>query len=76
MNNHNCERASPPWNKAGPILRAGFTDVPVIGIQTIWINTRARPIAIPANLVLAPLDVEPKTTSRKINVNTVSATKA
>jgi len=33
-NNHNCERAFPPANNAGPKLRAGFTEVPVIGIAT------------------------------------------
>lgn len=35
MKSHSCERACPPSSKAGPILRAGLTDVPVIGIQTI-----------------------------------------
>ena len=29
MNTHRSAMACPPWNKAGPILRAGFTLVPV-----------------------------------------------
>ena len=33
-------------------------------------------MAIPANLLSAPLDVEPNTTSTKINVKTDSAMKA
>ena len=31
INNHNCCKAIPPAKRAGPKLRAGFTDVPVIG---------------------------------------------
>ena len=34
MNIHNCCKASPPWKRAGPMLRAGFTDVPVYLIHT------------------------------------------
>lgn len=30
INNQSCESAVPQTNKAGPILRAGFTEVPVI----------------------------------------------
>ena len=50
INNHNCDNASPPWNNAGAMLRAGFTEVPVIGIHTICTNTRDKPIASPAKL--------------------------
>ena len=32
MNNHNWLSASPPTNRAGPMLRAGLTEVPVSGI--------------------------------------------
>ena len=35
INIHNCESASPPANNAGAILRAGLTEVPVIGMQQI-----------------------------------------
>ena len=30
-----CDNAHPPTNTAGPVLRAGFTDVVVTGILTI-----------------------------------------
>src|SRR5688572_22126867 len=33
QNNHNCFKASPPTIKAGPVLRAGLTEVLVIGIE-------------------------------------------
>ncbi len=33
-NNHNCDNALPPAKTAGPKLRAGFTEVPVIGMAT------------------------------------------
>ena len=56
------------------MLLAGFTEVPVIGIHTMCISTRVNPIAKPANLGAEfPLAVLPKTTKRKIQVNTVSA---
>jgi len=32
QNNHNCPSAQPPTNKAGPVLRAGLTDVFVTGM--------------------------------------------
>ena len=35
INNHSCCKAIPPAKSAGPKLRAGFTEVPVIGITTI-----------------------------------------
>lgn len=76
INNHSWESAAPPSKIAGPILLAGFTEVPVIGIQTIWTNTRDKPIASPANLFSPFLAVTPSTTNTNINVNTVSATKA
>ena len=45
MNNHSCFNATPPANRAGPIERAGFTEVPVMGMQTICTSTSVRPIA-------------------------------
>src|SRR5437762_14359471 len=45
---HNCARAQPPTNRAGTVLRAGFTDVPVTGMLMRWINVSAKPIAMPA----------------------------
>lgn len=77
INSQSCASAWPPSNRAGAILRAGLTEVPVIGMQTIWMRTSVRPIAYPANC-FAPfsLSVVPKTTKTKIKVNTVSAIKA
>ena len=59
------------------MLRAGFTEVPVIGIHTICTNTRDKPIANPAKLPAPFLgSVEPSTTNTKIKVNTASAMNA
>ena len=64
INSHNCESATPPSNNAGPMLRAGLTDVPVMGMQTMWMSTSDKPMANPAKLP-APflLSVLPSTTS-------------
>ena len=35
----------PPTSKAGPVLRAGFTEVLVTGMLTRWIRVSARPMA-------------------------------
>jgi len=35
INNQSWERAVPPETSAGPRLRAGFTEVPVMGMLTI-----------------------------------------
>ena len=69
MNSHSWDRALPPSKIAGPMLLAGLTEVPVIGMQTMWMSTRVRPMASPAKLP-APflLSVEPSTTSTKMNV--------
>jgi hypothetical protein len=45
INNKSWERSVPPAISAGPRLRAGFTDVPVMGMLTIWIIARERPVA-------------------------------
>ena len=58
---------------AGPRLRAGLTDVPVIGIPTRWTVVRDSPIAIPANPAGATLLVAPKMTIRKMKVSITSA---
>jgi hypothetical protein len=34
QNSHNCSKAQPPAKSAGPVLRAGFTEVLVTGIPT------------------------------------------
>lgn len=71
INSHSCERAVPPAKTAGPILRAGLTEVPVIGIQTMCTRIKVNPMARPANWP-APCfsSVEPKTTRTNTNVNT------
>src|SRR6516164_5178575 len=66
---------SPPAKSAGPVLRAGLTDVLVTGIDTRWIKVRARPIGMPANPAAAPFDVVPTITKRKKKVITISVIK-
>ena len=59
------------------MLRAGLTEVPVMGMQTMWMSTSVRPMARPARLP-APFfsSVDASTTSTKMNVKTVSAMNA
>src|SRR5215218_6086082 len=45
QNSQSCAIAQPPTNSAGPVLRAGLTEVLVIGMLTKWIRVRPRPIA-------------------------------
>ena len=44
MNSHSWTIASVPAKSAGPIDRAGLTEVPVAGIATKWIAASVRPI--------------------------------
>ena len=76
QNNHSCSIAAPPTNNAGPVERAGFTDVFVTGIEIRWISVRHRPMAIGANPAGARLSVAPRMTNRKKNVITTSHTSA
>ena len=52
MNTHTCDRAvaSPETAimRAGPKLRAGFTDVPVSGMPMMCTNASVRPMMMPA----------------------------
>src|SRR6516164_5587956 len=66
---------SPPANSAGPVLRAGLTEVFVTGIDTRWIKVKASPIGIPAKPAAAPFDVVPMMTKRKKKVITTSIRK-
>ena len=43
-----CPSAQSPTNSAGPVLRAGFTEVFVTGMLTRWMRVSASPIAMPA----------------------------
>ena len=52
----------------GRVDLAGFTDVPVTGMNTIWINTSDSQIASPANHTGEPGEVAPSTTRTNIIV--------
>ena len=54
------------------MLRAGFTDVLVTGIEMRWIRVSARPIAIGAKPAGARPSVAPMITHRKPAVSTTS----
>ena len=76
MNSHSCSIAQPPTNSAGPMLRAGLTDVLVIGMPTRWISTSTSPIGIPANATLAIRSVADSTVKTRKKVSTISAISA
>ncbi len=59
QNNQSWPTYSPPAKRAGPVLRAGLTEVLVIGIEIRWMSVSARPIGMPANPLAAPFDVVP-----------------
>ena len=42
QNSHNCASAQPPTMSAGPVLRAGFTEVLVTGMLMRWISVSAQ----------------------------------
>jgi hypothetical protein len=48
QNSQSCCNAQPPTISAGPVLRAGFTEVLVTGMLIRWISVSARPMAIGA----------------------------
>ena len=77
MNTQSCWSAAPPSKKAGAIERAGLTDVPVIGMQTICTNTSVSPIARPAKFP-APCcgSVAHRATKTKMKENAISAINA
>ena len=56
------------------MLRAGFTDVFVTGIEIRWISVSPRPIARGAKPAGARLSVEPMMIIRKKAVITISVT--
>ena len=49
QNSQSCCKAQPPTNKAGPVLRAGLTEVLVTGMLTRWMSVRPSPMASGAN---------------------------
>ena len=48
QNSQSCCSAQPPTNSAGPVLRAGFTEVLVTGMLIRWISVSPSPMAIGA----------------------------
>jgi hypothetical protein len=42
QNSHSCSSAQPPTKMAGPVERAGFTDVLVTGMLIRWMRVRPR----------------------------------
>ncbi len=76
MNSQTWRSAVPPTTRAGPKLRAGFTDVPVMGIPMRWTTVSVSPITMPAVAVFPILLVTPRTTNTKKAVSTTSARKA
>src|SRR3954464_1437748 len=79
QNNQSClsPHDSPPKASriAGPVDRAGFTDVLVTGMLTRWINVSESPMARAAKPFDARLSVVPMITMRKIAVSTISITR-
>ena len=74
MNTHTLDSAVPPVNKAGPILLAGFTLVPVNGKPKICTNANVKPITIP--LLEFSFFVTLSTTRTNTNVKIASMIKA
>ena len=77
MNNHSCAMASTPAKRAGPIERAGFTDVPVRGMVAKWIIASVRPMASGARAGCSlRSSVTARITIRKTKVVTASTRRA
>ena len=76
MNNHSWLRAHPPTKTAGPMLRAGLTEVLVTGIPTKCIRVSTAPMARPANPTGALMSVAPNTVNTRKKVSTISTRKA
>ncbi|MCY1309847.1 hypothetical protein D9M70_599830 [compost metagenome] len=72
QNSHSSDTAYDGPNSAGPVLRAGFTEVLVTGIDTRWISVRHRPMAMPAKPAAARRAVAPRITIRNTAVITTS----
>ncbi len=76
MNSHTWLRAVPPTTRAGPRLRAGFTEVPVIGMPTRWTTVSVSPMAMAAVAALAVAEVTRRTMKTKRAVRMISKMKA
>ena len=69
-----CPSAQPPTKTAGPVLRAGLTDVLVTGMLMRWISVSPRPMAMGAKPAGARPCVDPRMMIRNMNVMTTSQT--
>ena len=76
MNSHTWLSAVPPTTRAGPRLRAGLTEVPVIAMPMRWTTVRLKPMTMPAVAALAILLVAPSTAKTNRAVSMTSARKA
>ena len=76
QNSQSCSIAHPPTNSAGPVLRAGLTEVLVTGMLIRWISVSTNPIGIGANPGGIRGSVAPMITNRNISVITTSHTAA
>ena len=65
--------AHPPAKSAGPVLRAGLTEVLVTGNADEMNQVRQKPMAIGAKPLGARASVDPMMTMRKKPVSTISA---
>jgi hypothetical protein len=68
--------AQPPTKTAGPMLRAGFTEVFVTGMPTQWIRTKTKPMGMPVKPTGASAAVAPSTVSTKNAVRMTSTRNA
>ena len=75
QNSQSWVSAAPPVNRAGPVERAGFTEVLVTGMVTRWIRARQRPMPSGAKPAGARRSVTPRMTHRNTAVNTTSTTR-
>ena len=75
MNIQSCQNDPDGPNSAGPMLRAGLTEVLVTGIDTRWIAVSTRPMARPAKPTGALMSVEPRIVSTRNEVITTSTRK-
>jgi hypothetical protein len=64
MNTQSWVKASPPVKSAGPMLRAGLTEVPVSGIPMMCTRVRARPMAMPATVAFSTRRVTARARAR------------
>lgn len=77
MNTQRSANAWPPAKRAGPMERAGFTEVPVKLMQTRWMRIKDKPIAKPARLPAPTFSsVVPRTTKTKMKVAMISTRQA